>query len=316
MRFLPLALIFVAFLSGCGAAPAAQSVATAVPAPTTGLNPTPTLASTIPATPTNAPFVVALGPPPTSTTFLPAVSATGVPTYTYKILATYAHDKGAWVEGLVYTDGVLYEGTGPDNGGNEGGGISSLRRVNLETGVIDKRIDLPLPFYGEGIAVYSDTIVQLSWKNQTGFVYDRASMAQRRTFSYSGEGWGLTYDGQRLIRSDGTSRLHFLSPTTFDEIGAVDVTDAGKPVTGINELEYIDGAVYGNIYYTDLIARIDPQSGQVTAWLDLTGLLSAEDRTAGASVLNGIAYDAASKCLLVTGKLWPKLFAIELVPPK
>jgi glutamine cyclotransferase len=304
----------MALLAGCGAAPQAQVQA---PNPTlTASVPVPTEAPapTEPPAPTNSPFVVTLSAAPTSTVLIPTVVNGAMPTFGYRVLASYPHDRGAWTQGLVYTDGVLYEGTGPDNGGNVGGGPSSLRRVNLETGEVEQRVDLPLEFYGEGIAVYSDTIAQITWQSQTGFVYDRATMQQRRTFSYGGQGWGITYDGQRLIMSDGTSRLRFLDPATFAEVGSVEVIGPDGPVLNLNELEYVDGALYANIWQTDRIARIDPLSGKVTAWIDLSGLLSQEDRAGGVDVLNGIAYDAANKRLLVTGKLWPKLFAIELVP--
>lgn len=310
MRFLLPAFILAALLNGCGAAPATQSTVNSAPIATATTGPTS-------APTTNAtPFVVTLGTVPTTTVLIPTVVNGTMPTYGYKVLASYPHDTGAWTEGLVYIDGTLYEGTGPDNGGNAGGGPSSLRRVNLETGAIEQRQDLPIEFYGEGIAVYSDTIVQLSWQSQTGFVYDRASFKRRSTFAYSGEGWGLTYDGRRLIMSDGTSRLRFLDHTTFTETGSLEVIGPEGPLRGINELEYADGALYANIWPTNRIARIDPKTGKVTGLIDLSGLLGPEDRQRPVDVLNGIAYDVANKRLLVTGKLWPKLFAIELVPKK
>ncbi|MBC8077013.1 MAG: glutaminyl-peptide cyclotransferase [Chloroflexales bacterium] len=308
MRFLLPAFILAALLNGCGAAPTAPSIVNSAPIATATTAPTSAPTTSV------TPFVVTLGAVPTATVLIPTVVNGAMPTYGYKVLASYPHDAGAWTQGLVYIDGALYEGTGPDNGGNVGGGPSSLRRVNLETGTVEQRQDLPIEFYGEGIAVYGDTIVQISWKNQTGFVYDRASFKQRRTFAYSGEGWGITYDGRRLIMSDGTSRLRFLDPVTFAEIGSVEVIGPEGPLRNINELEYVDGVVYANIWQTDRIARIDPQTGKVTGIIDLSGLLGPEDRQRPVDVLNGITYDAANKRLLVTGKLWPKLFAIELVP--
>jgi glutaminyl-peptide cyclotransferase len=236
---------------------------------------------------------------------------TATPTYGYQVVATHPHDPGAFTQGLVYLDGTLYEATG-----SSGEGPSSLRRVELATGAVQDRHDLASEHFGEGIAVVGDRIVQLTWQSQTGFVYDRATFRQLGTFRYSGEGWGLAYDGRRLIMSDGTDRLRFLDPNTFVEAGSVLVRDGGHPVDQLNELEYVDGQVYANVWRTDRIVRIDPATGQVTATVDLAGLLPAADRAGGhVDVLNGIAYDADSDRLLVTGKLWPKLFEIELVEP-
>jgi glutaminyl-peptide cyclotransferase len=167
--------------------------------------------------------------------------------------------------------------------------------------------------FGEGIAIYGDRIIQLTWQSHIGLVYDKTSFELLRTFSYPTEGWGLTHDGARLIMSDGTATLHFLDPETFVEVGQVEVYDVDGPVVRLNELEYIGGEIYANIWQTDRIVRIDPQTGQVLGWVDLSGLLSPEDRQQPVDVLNGIAYDPASDRLFVTGKLWPKLFEIELV---
>jgi glutamine cyclotransferase len=209
----------------------------------------------------------------------------------------------------VYVDGVLYEGTGLN-------GRSSLRRVDLESGKVLQRRDLAREYFGEGIAVFGKRIIQLTWQSRVGFVYDRESFALQRQFSYRTEGWGLTHDGKSLIMSDGTATLRWLDPETFAETRSVVVRDQNGPVVRLNELEYIRGEIYANIWQTDRIARIDPQTGRVTGWIDLRGLLSLEDRqSSDADVLNGIAYDAANDRLFVTGKLWPKLFEIELTEP-
>ncbi|MFL5803187.1 MAG: glutaminyl-peptide cyclotransferase, partial [Roseiflexaceae bacterium] len=169
-------------------------------------------------------------------------------------------------------------------------------------------------YFGEGITIFGDKILQLTWQSQVGFVYDKASFEQIGEFHYSTEGWGLTHDGTRLIMSDGTATLHFLDPQTLQETGTLDVYDNNGPVVRLNELEYINGEVYANIWQTDRIARISPQTGQVLGWINLTGLLGPEDRQQPVDVLNGIAYDAAGDRLFVTGKLWPKLFEIKLIP--
>lgn len=235
--------------------------------------------------------------------------AAATPTFGYRVLASYPHDPGAFTQGLAYVDGTLYEATG-----SAGVGPSSLRRVDLATGAVQARHDLATEDFGEGIAVVGDRIIQLTWQSQIGYVYDRATFRPLGTFRYPGEGWGLAYDGRRLIMSDGTDRLRFLDPETFVETGSVQVRDAGRPVDQLNELEYIDGQVYANIWQTDRIVRIDPATGQVTAVIDLAGLLPAADRESGqVDVLNGIAYDVDRDRLFVTGKLWPKLYEIELV---
>lgn len=246
---------------------------------------------------------------PTSTAPLPA--AAGIPHYTYRIVNSYPHDRGAFTQGLVFAreNGVdiLYEGTGLN-------GRSSLRRVVLQTGEILQQYDLPEQYFGEGIATYGNEIVQLTWQSNVGFVYDKDTFALLEEFHYPTEGWGITHDGQRFIMSDGTATLHFLDLNTLEEIGRVEVRDENGPLTRLNELEYIEGEVYANVWQTDRIARISPQSGHVVGWIDLAGLLSEEDRQEPVNVLNGIAYDAENERLFVTGKLWPKLFEIELIP--
>ena len=229
-----------------------------------------------------------------------------IPVYTYNIVNTYPHDRNAFTQGLVFEDGVLYEGTGLF-------GHSTLRRVELETGDILQVRELSAQFFGEGITIYGDKVIQLTWKSKIGFVYDKNTFELLQQFNYPTEGWGITCDGERLIMSDGTSTLYFLNPQSFEEIGRLEVFDNDGPVTRLNELEYIKGEIYANVWQTDRIARIAPETGQVIGWVDLEGLLTAEDLVEPVDVLNGIAYDAENDRLFVTGKLWPKLFEIELI---
>jgi len=231
-----------------------------------------------------------------------------IPIYSYNIVNVYPHDPDAFTQGLGFEDGVLYEGTGLL-------GHSTLRRVELETGDILQVRELADQFFGEGITIYGDRIVQLTWQSNIGFVYDRNSFELLQEFSYSTEGWGITYDGEHLIMSDGTSTLHFLDPQTFEETGQVEVFDDDGPVTRLNELEYVQGEIYANVWQTDLVARIAPDTGQVIGWINLEGLLSAEDHSEPVDVLNGIAHDADNGRLFATGKLWPELFEIELIGP-
>jgi glutamine cyclotransferase len=230
-----------------------------------------------------------------------------VPVYTYKIMNTYVHDHRGFTQGLVFEDGFLYEGTGLH-------AQSSLRRVALETGEILQLHRLPSHFFGEGITVYQDKIIQLTWKSNTGFVYRKDNFEMLREFNYSTEGWGITYDGQQLIMSDGTSTLYFLNPETFEEVRLIKVYDSNGPVKHLNELEYVEKQIYANVWQSNRIAKIDPQTGQVVGWIDLTGLLKLEGYRLPVDVLNGIAYDQTKKRLFVTGKLWPKLFEIQLIP--
>ena len=225
----------------------------------------------------------------------------------YRVVNTYPHDENAFTQGLIFADGFLYEGTGLR-------GRSSLRRVALETGAVLQRVDLAREYFGEGITLFGNEIVQLTWQSNLGFVYDKDSFALIGDFPVPTEGWGITHDGVRLIMSDGSADLRFLDPYTLEFTGSVAVYDAQGPVELLNELEYIDGLVYANVWKTDRIARIAPETGEVMGWIDLTGLLPAQDRTWKTDVLNGIAYDAAQDRLFVTGKLWPKLFEIALVP--
>ena len=228
-----------------------------------------------------------------------------VTTYTYEVVNTYPHDRNAFTQGLVFHQGLLYESTGMN-------GASSLRRVELETGKVLMKVDVPAIYFAEGLALFNNRLYQLTWQNQQGFVYDLDSFNVIRGFNYAGEGWGLTHDSRSLILSDGTNRIRFLNPDTFEVQRVITVQDNGRDITQLNELEYIKGEIYANIWYSDRVARVDPQSGRVTAWINLAGLLAPEDRTDPGAVLNGIAYDEASDRLFVTGKYWPKLFEIRL----
>lgn len=229
------------------------------------------------------------------------------PFATYKIVAEFPHDENAFTQGLVFSDGFFYESTGRY-------GSSSLRKIDSVTGEIINFYGLADRFFGEGLAIVGNDIIQLTWKEQTGFVYDKDTFAFKRDFNYPSEGWGLTYDGKQLIMSNGTARLSFLDPETFEIIGHLDVTDKDGAVSNLNELEFIKGEIYANRWKTDHIVRINPVTGRVTGWIDLRGLLRPEDITRPVDVLNGIAYDDRNDRLFVTGKLWPKLFHIELVP--
>ena len=223
-----------------------------------------------------------------------------IPVYTYKVVNTYPHDRSAFTEGLVFEDGLLYEGTGLH-------GYSNLRSVKLETGEILQIRELPAQFFGEGVTIHGNKIIQLTWQSNIGFVYDKYSFKLLQEFNYPDEGWGITHDGKYLIMSDGTETLHFLDPETLEEVNQIEVYANNIPVTRINELEYIQGEIYANIWQTDRIARIDPLTGQVIGWIDLEGILSPEDHSETIDVLNGIAYDAKNNRLFVTGKYWPKL---------
>jgi len=234
--------------------------------------------------------------------FAPAFAAD-----TYRIVHTYPHDSHAFTQGLVFVDGRLYESTGIQ-------GQSSLRMVDLETGRVLQQQTVDSKYFAEGLTPWGSTVVQLTWESHVGLVYDRFSFRLLRTFSYVGEGWGITQDGKSLILSDGTSMLRFLDPATFTEVRHITVKDHGKPITDLNELEYIQGEVYANVWHTDRIARISPRTGKVLRWIDLKGLLPESERSSPEAVLNGIAWDPAGHRLFVTGKLWPKLFEIEVVP--
>ena len=227
--------------------------------------------------------------------------------YTFKIVHTFPHDPAAYTQGLAYRDGFLYEGTGLN-------GRSSLRKVRLETGEVVQRRELPQEYFGEGITLFQNEIIQLTWKSQVGFVYSLSDFRFLRQFDYPGEGWGLTTSGNELYMSDGTDEIRVLDGGTLKEKRRIKVRDGETAITELNELEFVQGEIFANVWQTDRIARISPRSGKVLGWIDLTGILSAVYRRESDAVLNGIAYDAAGKRLFVTGKLWPSIFEIQLVP--
>ena len=236
-------------------------------------------------------------------------SPADTPQYTYEIVHAYPHDRTAFTEGLFYLDGFLYESTGLE-------GQSTVRKVRVETGEVVQRHDLPGEYFGEGIINWKDRLIQLTYKTQVGFVYNLASFATERQFSYPGEGWALTQDGKNLYMSDGTPQIRVWDPETLQELRRITVTDQNEPVRDVNELEWVNGEIYANIWKTERIARIDPASGKVAGWIDMTGLLTPADRAGGPEppdVFNGIAYDARANRLFVTGKYWPKLFEIRVI---
>lgn len=242
---------------------------------------------------------------------LPAAHApaqgAAIPVFDIAILHTYPHDPGAFTQGLLYRDGFLYESTGMH-------GRSSIRKVKLETGEVLQKADLPQEYFGEGLTDWNDELYGITWQSHKGFVFDLATFKLKRQFSYPGEGWGLAHDERQLIMSDGSNELRLLDPRTLQESKRIQVTVNGVPVDQINELEWVGGQIFANLWQTDVIARIDPASGNVVGWIDLSPLLRAERKHMGSDdVLNGIAYDAAGKRLFVTGKQWPKLFEISLV---
>jgi glutaminyl-peptide cyclotransferase len=236
----------------------------------------------------------------------PSATPGGVLRLRARVLAVHPHDPGAYTQGLLWNEGVVLESTGLY-------GASSLRRWDLESGEIYDRVALPAELFGEGLALAGDRLVQLTWREGRARVYDLASFKLRGELSYGGEGWGLCYDGRRLVMSDGSARLTFRDPATFTRLGEVSVTLEGRPLPSLNELECRPEGVYANLYERDEIARIDPESGRVTALIDASGLLVGADR-AGAEVLNGIAYRPETDTFLLTGKRWPKLFEVVWVP--
>jgi glutamine cyclotransferase len=236
-----------------------------------------------------------------------ATQPASAPEYTFKVIHSFPHDSAAFTQGLVYHDGFLYEGTGLE-------GRSSLRKVRLETGEVVQKIDLSPEYFGEGIAILNNQVIQLTWKSETGFVYDLKTFHLLRQFKYPGEGWGLATNGREVFMSDGSAGIRVLDSATLQEKRRLKVHDANGPVTQLNELEFVEGEIFANVWQTDRIARISPVSGKVVGWIDLKGLLSPVFKLENGAVLNGIAYDAARKRLFVTGKLWPNLFEIQLVP--
>ena len=235
-----------------------------------------------------------------------ALSQAAIPRYGYDIVHTYPHDPSAFTEGLFYLNGFLYESTGLEQ-------HSSIRKVRIETGEVVQRLDIPAQYFGEGIVDWQRHLISLTWKSHVGFVFDLASFKLQRQFQYEGEGWALTRNDKQLIMSDGTSELRFLNPQTLKETGRIQVTLEGKPLRDVNELEWVKGEIYANVWQTNWIVRIDPGSGRVVGLVNLSGLLKPSDIIMGQTdVLNGIAYDAKRDRLFVTGKNWPKLFEIRL----
>ena len=256
-------------------------------------------------------LVSAIESPPSAQTLgadAQRAKAARTPVYGYTVVNSFPHDPDAFTQGLIVRDGVLFESTGYN-------GKSSLRKVKLETGEVLQRYNVDARYFAEGMTDWGNRLIQLTYTTKVGFVYDLPSFALQRTFTYTGQGWGLTHDSRRLIMSDGTPALRFLDPETLSETGRVVVRDGGTPVENLNELELVKGEVYANVWMTDRIAIISPDSGRVTAWLDLSGI-RGPIRSSREDVLNGIAYDAAGDRLFVTGKYWARLFEIRLVPPK
>jgi glutamine cyclotransferase len=227
------------------------------------------------------------------------------PVYGYEVVNTFPHDPEAFTQGLIFHDGALVESTGIER-------RSSLRRVELQTGKVLQKVDVPRDFFAEGMTLFNGKIYQLTWKGEKGFIYDPQTFEKTGEFTYTGEGWGLTHDADSLILSDGSDKLRFIDPNNYQVRRTVGVTDGGRPVFSINELEYVRGEVYANVWHKNLVARIDPQTGHVKGWIDLSGILKPGDVTDPEAVLNGIAYDESSDRLFVTGKLWPKLFEVRL----
>jgi glutamine cyclotransferase len=229
------------------------------------------------------------------------------PEYTYKVIHAFPHDPTAYTQGLFYYRGFLYEGTGLN-------GHSSLRKVKLETGEVVQHVDLAPEFFGEGVALLKNQILQLTWQSHVGFIYNLSDFRLVQQFSYEGEGWGLTSNGRDVFMSDGTAEIRVLDGRTFAEKRRLKVHDGDMPITQLNELEWVEGEIFANVWHTDRIARISPQSGKVVGWINLKGLLSPMYRRQPEAVLNGIAYDPRGKRLFVTGKLWPSIFEIQLAP--
>ena len=283
---LTLALLLTACASPNPATPEPVAVVETAP---------PTIVPTATAVPSCEPFAETAVAPPTS-----------VPVYSYRVINSYPHDPAAFTQGLLFVDGVLYESTGRFP--------SSLRQVDLASGQIQQRLNLDEPYFGEGLVLWQGKLIQLTWQNRVAFVYDQNSFELLDTWEYETEGWGITHNGRCLIMSDGSDTLYFRHPETFAEVGRLTVQDQNGPVRLLNELEFIDGEVWANIWQTNRIVRIDPTNGQVVGSIDLTGLLDPATLTQPVDVLNGIAYDEVNGRLFITGKLWPTLFEIEVVP--
>lgn len=244
-----------------------------------------------------------------ATTAKAVAEKSSTPTYGFRIVNEYPHDAEAFTQGLFFDGRDLFESTGLH-------GRSSVRRIDLASGKVLQTNELPVFYFGEGITGWQDVLIQLTWQSQVAFVYDKKNLELLRTLPYPGEGWGITYAGALLITSDGSEYLCLRDPVSFAELRRLRVHDQGAPVKLLNELEYVEGEIYANVWRTDRIARISPETGEVFGWIDLGGLKNALHSDRPVDVLNGIAYDAARRRLYVTGKLWPKLFEIEVVGPK
>ena len=237
----------------------------------------------------------------------PRASANALPECTFVLVRMFPHDTGAYTQGFAYRDGFLYEGTGRN-------GRSSLRKVRLETGEVIQQVDLEPEFFGEGITLVKNKVLQLTWKSGVGFVYDLNSFHLLGKFSYPGEGWGLATNDREIFMSDGTSEIRVLDAETLQEKRRLKVREGLTPVDQLNELEFVEGQIFANVWHSNRIARISPQTGDVVGWIDLTGILSPVYRLDSEAVLNGIAYDPTQKRLFVTGKLWPNVYEIRLAP--
>jgi glutaminyl-peptide cyclotransferase len=233
-------------------------------------------------------------------------SQAAIPIYDFEVVHSYPHDTSAFTEGLFYWNGFLYESTGLER-------HSSIRKVRIDTGAVVQKVDIAPQYFGEGIVNWQGHLISLTWKSQIGFVFDLTTFKLQRQFKYPGEGWALTRNDKQLIMSDGTSDLRLLDPKTLTETGRLHVTIEGRPLLNLNELEWVNGEIYANVWQTNWIVRIDPADGKVIGLINLTGLLKASEVVQGQTdVLNGIAYDAKGDRLFVTGKNWPKLFEIRL----
>ncbi|WP_263359427.1 glutaminyl-peptide cyclotransferase [Acidicapsa ligni] len=238
---------------------------------------------------------------------LPACSP-AAPVAHYKIVATYPHSTESYTEGLFYRDGLFYEGTGLE-------GHSAVLAIQPDSGKVLQRRDLPAPYFGEGIIDWGPNLYEWTWQSHICFVYDRFSLRLIKQFAYTGEGWGMTRTAKEIITSDGTDILRFRDPETFKEIRHIAVKDGNKSISQLNELEYIHGEIYANVWHSDLIARISPRDGHVIGWIDFTGILPETEKINGESVLNGIAYDAQRDRIFVTGKQWPRIFEVKIINP-
>jgi glutamine cyclotransferase len=237
--------------------------------------------------------------------WLKAQVPSATPVYGYRVVHVYPHDPEAFTQGLEFRGGFLYEGTGLN-------GRSSIRKVALETGKVLQQAPVGSQYFGEGITVVGSELFELTWQAKRGFVYDLNSFRLLRDFEYPGEGWGLTHDARQIYMSDGSAQIRVWNPSSLQELRRINVHDGNKPIDSLNELEFVQGEIYANVWQTERIARISPTDGRITGWIDLTGLLTYEEQTR-ADVLNGIAYDSLGDRLFVTGKLWPKLFEIQLI---